>query len=279
MKSKVHQVFIVICFLSFLPCMAFTMSTIPFMVNHQGVITKGGVPVESGEYDMRFVIIDDESVIRWSNDGTHLGQSANTTMPDSPVVLELSGGRYSVKLGDTGLAHMVALPSDVFVVYSPTYLRVWFNKSGEPTQLFSPDIQLVSVPYAYNAYAAEHVPAGSISTENIGRSSSVRSVVFKGSVGGTNQSVYTVPAGKTFVVTDVFVVRSQTYALWGFRDRNSTNDVYLKLLIDSSSEFLYNYHLQLNAGIVFESGSVISVRREVVTTPAEFIFILSGYEF
>ncbi len=252
---------------------------VPYGINHQGVLKKDGIPLQSGTYDFRFSIIDEGLNILWSNDGSHVGESAAVVQPDKPVLLDVTSGNYTVNLGDTTIPNMTALDPEIFTNTTHTYLRIWFNKPEEALQLFSPDIQLVSVPYAMNAHQAETVKPGSVSTEQAGRSNQIKSIFFKDEVGDTNKLVYTVPADKTLILTDILVVSSVYGVRWGFRDRNSTNDQYLKFMIEVSSDSIYNHHIGFNAGIRLDGGTQLHVRREFFSSPLELVIVLSGYEF
>ncbi len=279
MKKIWYSISIMFILAMFLMVSGVAGANVPFIVNHQGSISKEGVPLEKGDYEFRFAIVDNTATILWSNDGSHVGESAAGIHPDDPVTLSVAGGRYSVALGDTTLTNMVALQPSVFTEHENTFLRVWFNKTGESPQRFEPDVQMVSVPYAYKSQVAESVNEGSISAEHAGRSSQVKSIFFKSMVDDTNSLIYTVPADTTFVLTDIFVVRIEVFDLWGIRDRNSTSNLYLELMLDSSDNLLYNHHIGFNAGVVFEPESHIYIRREEHSESSEVIMLLSGYEF
>jgi hypothetical protein len=260
-------------------CWPVCSDEIPLMVNHQGVIKKDGVPLMSGLYEFRFAIIDDTTTILWSNDGTNIGSSADSVSPTSPVTLQVTGGRYNVKLGDTSLTNMVNIETDVFSNQGPTYLRIWFNKTGNPEELFQPDVQLVSVPYSYLSHETETVQQGAISTEHSGRSNQVKSIFFKDNVGQANEAIFTVPADKTFVITDYLVCYSDNGVEWGFRNNNTLELADLVLKIDTRDGQMYNYHVGFQAGIVLQPGETLYVRREVQTFTGRLEIVFSGYEY
>ena len=124
--------------------------SIPLMVNYQGKVEVSGVPF-TGVGWFKFAITDlDGTEYYWTNDGSM------PTPPDAPsnaVLRNVSGGLYSVNLGDASLDYMTRIPPDTFE--SPDrVLRVWFDDGVNGEQVLTPDKQLVSAPYAYQA---EHV--------------------------------------------------------------------------------------------------------------------------
>ncbi|MFY9268746.1 MAG: hypothetical protein WAO55_03235 [Candidatus Manganitrophaceae bacterium] len=138
---------------------------IPLMIPHTGTIAVGGTPF-NGNGQFKFAIINGHAdcntsppgancAVYWSNDNT----STNGTAPTSAVTVSVSGGVFSVKLGDIALANMQAIPTNVFN-NATTYLRVWFDDGVTGFQQLAPDRQLVSVPYAYHAETANSAPSG-----------------------------------------------------------------------------------------------------------------------
>jgi hypothetical protein len=97
---------------------------------------------------------------RWSNDNTSLMGSEPTDSVEIPV----SGGLYSVALGNTTLPNMAMLPENLFANYGELYLRVWFNASDNGFQLLSPDQRLLTAPYSM--FAAT-IPDGSVTSQKI----------------------------------------------------------------------------------------------------------------
>lgn len=89
----------------------------------------------------------------WSNDGTPDGE------PTNAVTLSVNKGLFSVRLGDTNLANMTALPSSLFT-NTDLRLRIWFDGGGGFQQL-TPDHRIVSVSYAMRA---DGVAAGAITS-------------------------------------------------------------------------------------------------------------------
>lgn len=99
----------------------------------------------------------------WSNDGT----STAGSQPTSAVPLTVTGGLYSVLLGNPALANMTAVPPSVF--NNPDVrLRVWFNDGTNGSQLLAPDQRLAPAAYlADGAVTTAKVTAGAIGAAQI----------------------------------------------------------------------------------------------------------------
>jgi hypothetical protein len=107
---------------------------VPRLINYQGRIAVGGVNFE-GSGQFKFALVDAAGATSyWSNDGTSTAGSE----PAAGVTLPVSGGQYSVLLGDTALTNMAAIPESVFAT-STLFLRVWFNDGTNGSQLLTPD--------------------------------------------------------------------------------------------------------------------------------------------
>lgn len=138
--------------------------SIPLMIPHSGTVTVSGAPF-NGNGQFKFAIVNKDCTLDpigaacatlWSNDNT-LGAGIE---PVTAVTLPITNGAFTVKLGDTSLTNMVAIPTNVFN-NAETFLRVWFNDGVTGSQQLSPDRQLVSVPYAYKAEVANSVAGSS----------------------------------------------------------------------------------------------------------------------
>lgn len=250
--------------------------TVPLKINYQGVVREAG-QLFTGNGEFRFAILDNGTpqMILWSNDGSKDGLEATAgNVPTNPVTLAVKDGIYSVALGDTAVTNMTEIPAPVFRDHSQTFLRVWFNKPAATTELMQPDVQLVSVPYAYRAGSVDLVMP-----QNVGRGNTVKSVYFDIDTGSLNKIIYTVPTDKTFVVTDIFITSSEVGPLWQVRNRNSTSDTYLKLMIDAQTAGLNNFLVQFKAGILFEGDDAITIRQTTTGDNRRIIGVLSGFEF
>jgi hypothetical protein len=106
-----------------------------------------------GVGEFRFALVDPDSGANlWTNDGSNLGGPG---MPVAAVPIAVDKGSYSVRLGDTSLPNMTAVPMTVFDDDN-VVLRIWFDDGTHGVQLLTPDYVLTSAPYAYRAaYATE----------------------------------------------------------------------------------------------------------------------------
>lgn len=138
--------------------LAVQAQTVPEMINYQGRVTVGGIPVDGMAY-LKFALVDSDgttvNATYWSNDGTSAGGSE----PTHAVGLTVSKGLYSVLLGDTGMSPILA---NVFSAHRNVRLRVWFSQAPEAPsyQLLAPDQRIAPVGYAM---VAATVPDGAVS--------------------------------------------------------------------------------------------------------------------
>ena len=112
----------------------------------------------TGDGQFKFALVDaDGNVTHWSNDGT----SANGSEPSASVSVSVSGGLYSVLLGNSAINGMNAIDPTIFQQHTNAKLRVWFNDGVNGFQQLTPDRSFASVPYAMSAGSA-NIVAGSI---------------------------------------------------------------------------------------------------------------------
>jgi len=127
---------------------------IPLMINHQGLVKVDGGPF-TGNGQFKFGLIDSAGNWLWTNDGTHVGETASSTTPDQAVVVSVSYGVYNVQLGDTSISNMVEIPSSVFDS-DDVDLRVIFNDQVLGWETLLPDQRITSGAYAYHAARADY---------------------------------------------------------------------------------------------------------------------------
>src|SRR3990172_5422193 len=135
---------------------------VPLMINYQGKIEVTDIPYNGTGY-FKFSLINDPaspSINYWTNDGSIVSAGAE---PASTILLPVTLGLFTVKLGDANLSNMTGLVSSVFT-NSTMYLRVWFSTDGIVFEQLTPDRQLVSVPYAMRAETADDVSGTGIVT-------------------------------------------------------------------------------------------------------------------
>lgn len=122
------------------------VAQVPQLLNYQGRVKINGADF-SGTGQFKFALVSGAgSTTYWSNDGT----STNGGQPAAAVALSVSGGLYSVLLGDATLPNMTALTPGVFR-NSDVRLRVWFSDSVNGWQQLTPDQRVAAVGYALMA--------------------------------------------------------------------------------------------------------------------------------
>ncbi|MHC4698429.1 MAG: hypothetical protein ACYTFA_16980 [Planctomycetota bacterium] len=152
----------------------------PSGLHHQGVIVVHGERF-TGDGHFWFALVDrnTESFL-WVNDGSA------PDPPTAPVTLVVVNGIYSVRLGDTALPNMTAIPRAVFNENEDVVLRIWFYDGVNGPHWLSPDQPLTSVPYATrlpNVFVDEAGDVGIGTTEPANELSVAGSADFSGSVG------------------------------------------------------------------------------------------------
>jgi hypothetical protein len=136
---------------------------VPPVLNYAGQVAVNGQPFE-GEGLFKFALVNtDGKITYWSNDGTSL----NGSEPQASIKVSVSGGLYSLLLGNTAMAGMGAINPQVFSQHSDARLRVWFSDGVNGFQQLSPDRPFASVPYAFSAGKAT-IADGSISKSMLG---------------------------------------------------------------------------------------------------------------
>ncbi len=126
---------------------------VPQALNYQGHVAVNGAAF-TGTGQFRFALVDGAGTALWSSHA-----SAFTSVP-------VSGGLYTVRLGDTSLTNMAAVPSALFSS-SDLRLRVWFNDGVNGVQQLTPDQRLAPVGYAHRAASVDSVPASAIPPNSI----------------------------------------------------------------------------------------------------------------
>lgn len=115
---------------------------VPGVIHYQGRVLAEGKAFE-GAGQFKFALVNaNGSQTYWQNtpDANADGE------PDRPVSVPVTRGLYSVLLGDTSVANMAGLPSNLFN-NSAVFLRVWFGDGGGFEHVV-PDQRIVAVGYA-----------------------------------------------------------------------------------------------------------------------------------
>ncbi len=86
----------------------------------------------------------------WSNDGTGVSGSE----PSNAVFVPVSDGSFTVILGDTNQANMMAIPLTLFSAVSNLQLLTWFNDGVDGFAMLTPAQPLTPTPYAISALTA-----------------------------------------------------------------------------------------------------------------------------
>ena len=134
----------------------------PPVINYAGQVAVDGEAFE-GNGLFKFAIINDSgSTTYWSNDGTSTAGSE----PTASVSVSISGGLYSILLGNSAIQGMNAIDSSVFQDHADAKLRVWFNDGTNGFQQLTPDRPFASVPYAM-ASGASTIQDGSITRSKL----------------------------------------------------------------------------------------------------------------
>ncbi len=119
---------------------------VPHLLNYQGRVKVSGADF-TGTGQFKFALVSGAgSTTYWSNDGT----SASGSQPAASVSLNVSGGLYSVLLGDATLPNMTSVTPGVFG-NSDVRLRVWFSDGVNGWQQLTPDQRVAAVGYALMA--------------------------------------------------------------------------------------------------------------------------------
>ena len=139
---------------------------VPPVLNYAGQVAVNDEPFD-GNGLFKFALVNaDGNVTYWSNDGT----STSGSEPQASVTVPVSGGLYSLLLGNTAIQGMGAIDPAVFAQHTDAKLRVWFSDGVNGFQQLSPDRPFASVPYAFNSKSsqiADSVKTGAITTAQL----------------------------------------------------------------------------------------------------------------
>ena len=124
----------------------------PETCSYQGELRVDGQPFE-GSADFKFAILCDGTETLWSNDGT----SVNGSEPTDPIILDVVGGIFSVRLGDPELA-MLPVTADLLAGCAIPVLRIWVDAGAGFEQIA--DQPLASSPVALVSEVASRATQG-----------------------------------------------------------------------------------------------------------------------
>jgi hypothetical protein len=137
----------------------------PGIINHQGRIAVSGVNHDGPGY-FKFALVNATgNITYWSNDATSIAGAAPTAAIETPV----TGGHYSVPLGDTGYHTKMtnAIPKEIFAENADVRLAIWFSANNTTFQKLSPNRRLASSAYALSSGSAGAIASDSVGSEQI----------------------------------------------------------------------------------------------------------------
>lgn len=126
-----------------------TFADVPNLIPYSGYITDKQGNAYNGTASFKFAIVDNNNQILWSNDVAN-----PTSEPVASTDITVNNGRFSVNLGDQNNSGNALNPA----VFNGTNLRlrVWFKGQADSVfEQFTPDREIVSVPYAMKALEIE----------------------------------------------------------------------------------------------------------------------------
>lgn len=116
---------------------------IPSTLTVQGKIEIDGSPFDGLGWFKFALLHANGSPVYWSNSGMDVG----TEEPSAAVSVQVTGGLYSIALGDTALDSMAAIESSD-LDNEEVSLRIWFSPDGEVFHRLDPDQRINAVAYA-----------------------------------------------------------------------------------------------------------------------------------
>ncbi len=255
--------------------------TVPQEINYQGKVEVNGIPFQGLGY-FKFAIVNTTGTLTlWSNDGA--------TTPTAAIALNVNKGIVNVRLGDTSYPNMTQ-PITSAVFNQPGHkLRMWFSQDNTIFKRLLPDQPLSSVPYAL---MAQSIPDNSITgykltresvwPEHEGRGNTV--VAYENSYNASGWGLIgTVPAGKTFIITDIYFCNTFEVSVNSFlalqlvKDATTTPIFKGKMIVQSSGVF-EPCHISFKAGIPVTEGTQIQAR-DWYGGISDNWCIIAGYQF
>ena len=117
----------------------------PEILSYSGKMSVSGQPY-NGTAELKIALVNRTGTFSyWTNDG-------NFTTPQEPaqaVSVNVANGIYTVRLGDTSITNMQALPGSVFKDHNDAHLRIWIRLGSTGNfDLLSPDQAISSAPYS-----------------------------------------------------------------------------------------------------------------------------------
>jgi hypothetical protein len=164
-ENAMNKLLIIVMATGFLLLGHLVEAQVPQILNYQGRVSVNGTNFD-GTGAFQFAFVDGTGTVTYWSNG------------NSVVSIPVSGGLYSVLLGDTNVTNMAAIPATVFT-NTDVRLRVWFN-SGAGLQQLSPDQRFTAVGYAL---MAANVPNGAITSSQLATGAVTAVAIANGAVG------------------------------------------------------------------------------------------------
>jgi formylglycine-generating enzyme required for sulfatase activity len=159
----------------------------PEILSYSGKMSVSGQPY-NGTAELKIALVNRSGTFSyWTNDG-------NFTTPQEPaqaVSVNVSNGIYTVRLGDTSITNMQALPGSVFKDHNDAHLRIWIRLGSTGNfEMLSPDQTISSAPYSLGGNGSLSASASSGGSVSNGSGSSGYTVSNPQSIGSATVGAY-----------------------------------------------------------------------------------------
>lgn len=268
---------------------------VPQNINYQGKVSVGASPF-TGVGQFKFALVDAAGTTStWSNNGTSIAGSE----PTAAVSLNVASGIFSVRLGDTSYPNMTQPITPTVLKSGDVWLRVWFNNGTQGFQKLGPDQKLSSAPYALvagslsaNSINGPMLQRESVWPEHEGRGNTIVSYYayylsqnnINGNPNAPIQALGTIPAGKTFVITDIYLAPTGD-STGGANARVLANGITVfHGRVSTNVEPFAPFHVAFKAGIPIQSGVTLQLQADSLSSDGqywvgEWFVAVSGFQF
>jgi formylglycine-generating enzyme required for sulfatase activity len=159
----------------------------PEILSYSGKMSVSGQPY-NGTAELKIALVNRSGTFSyWTNDG-------NFTTPQEPaqaISVNVANGIYTVRLGDSTISNMQALPGSVFKDHNDAHLRIWIRLGSTGNfDLLSPDQAISSAPYSLGGNGSLSASASSGGSVSNGSGSSGYTVSNPQSVSAATVGAY-----------------------------------------------------------------------------------------
>ena len=159
----------------------------PEILTYSGKMSVSGQPY-NGTAELKIALVNRTGTFSyWTNDG-------NFTTPQEPaqaISVNVSNGIYTVRLGDTSITNMQALPGSVFQDHNDAHLRIWIRLGSTGNfEMLSPDQAISSAPYSLGGNGSLNASPSSGGSVSNGSGSSGYTVSNPQSIGSATVGAY-----------------------------------------------------------------------------------------